>query len=187
MQSRKPEQPIILILPGWQDSGPEHWQNRWLKKYPNAVKVVQKDWMYPKKEEWVKTLNEYIEKYKDLEIVLVGHSLACATIAYWSKEYFSKNKAKIKGALFVCASNVDRENFPKEIEGFRPMPLEKLNFKTIVVASDNDPSVDIDTAKHFAKSWGAEFINIGLHGHINIAAGFGDWPEGEIILERLLA
>lgn len=25
----------ILILPGWQDSGPEHWQSLWLKKFPN--------------------------------------------------------------------------------------------------------------------------------------------------------
>ena len=59
----------ILILPGWQDSGPDHWQGRWLEKYPNAVKVEEKDWLHPKKDEWVEVLNGYIEKYKDDGIV----------------------------------------------------------------------------------------------------------------------
>jgi len=39
-------------LPGWQDSGHERWQSRWLAKYPNSVKVVQQDWMFPKMPEW---------------------------------------------------------------------------------------------------------------------------------------
>ena len=78
----------ILVLPGWQDSGPKHWQSLWLKKYPNAVKVIQKDWLNCKKQEWVGTLDDYNEKYKDNDIVLVGHSLACATIAHWSSDFF---------------------------------------------------------------------------------------------------
>ncbi len=147
-------QPTILILPGWQDSGSEHWQNIWLKRYPNAVKVVQTDWMNPKKEEWVKILNEYIEKNSNKDVILVGHSLACATIAHWSHEYFLKTSARIKGALLVCPSDMDAPNFPKEISGFFPMPLENLKFSTIVVASDNDPWVSIDRAKYFAQRWG---------------------------------
>lgn len=78
------KQQTILVLPGWQDSGPQHWQSLWLKKYPNAVKVEQKNWMHAKKEDWVAGLNNAIQKYKDNDVVLVGHSLACATIAHWS-------------------------------------------------------------------------------------------------------
>ena len=180
-------QSIFLILPGWQDSGSGHWQSIWLKKYSNAIKILQKDWMYPEKTEWVKTLNEYIKNYNDKEIVLVGHSLACATIAHWSNEYFSKTSAKIKGALLVSPSDMDAPEFPKEIQGFSPMPLEPLNFETIVVASENDPYVSIDIAKHFADCWGAELINIGPHGHLNIDAGFGEWPEGESLLQKLMS
>ena len=142
--------------------------------------------MNPKKQAWVKTLDEFIEKYNDKEIILVGHSLACATIAYWSKEYFSKNSSKIKGALLVSPSDVEKPDFPKEIKGFSPMPLELLNFKTIVVASADDPYVDIDRAKYFAQCWKAELVNIGAHGHINADAGFGDWPEGEKLLQKLM-
>jgi len=180
------KQTTILILPGWQDAGQQHWQSIWLTKYPNAIKILQDDWMYPKKQAWVKTLDEFIEKYNNKDIILVGHSLACATIAYWSKENFSKNSAKIKGALLVSPSDVDKPDFPKKIEGFSPMPLEPLNFKTIVVASADDPYVDIDRAKYFAQCWKAELVSIGAHGHINADAGFGDWPEGEKLLQKLM-
>ena len=138
--------------------------------------------MYPKKQAWVKTLNEYIEKYSDQEIILVGHSLASATIAHWSIKHFSKTSAKIKGALLVCPSDVEQSDFPEEIQGFGPMPINPLKFKTIVVASSNDNYVDIDRAKYFAQCWEAELIDIGPHGHINASAGFGDWPEGERLL-----
>lgn len=175
----------ILILPGWQDSGPQHWQSLWLKKYPNAVKVEQKDWMYPKKEKWVAVLNDFVQQYKNKDIVFVGHSLACATIAYWSNEYFSQGLT-IKGALFVSPSDVDQKDFPKEIFGFSPMPLKPLNFKTIVVASDNDPFVTVDRATYFSRCWGGKLVNIGPQGHINADAGFGEWPQGEQLLKELL-
>lgn len=176
----------ILILPGWQDSGPEHWQSLWLAKYPSAVKVVQNDWMYPQKQAWVKTLHDYIEKYSNKDVIFVGHSLACATMAHWSNEFFSKTSAKIRGALFVSPSDMDAPNFPKEIQGFSPMPLEVLNFKTIVVASEDDPYVNIERAEYFAQCWGAELVNIGPHGHINTDAGFGEWLEGENLLQKLI-
>lgn len=177
---------IILILPGWQDSGPQHWQSLWLKKYPNAVKVVQENWMYPEKQEWVKTLNDFIEKYSDKEIVLIGHSLACATFAFWANEYSSKSSAKIKGALLVSPSDMEASILPNEIKGFRPMPLKPLNFKNIVVVSDDDKWVNLNRAKYFAECWGAELVNIGHAGHINSDAGFGEWPEGERLLQKLL-
>lgn len=144
----------ILMFPGWQDSGPKHWQSLWLKKYPNAVKVMQKDWMYPKKDEWVRGLNDAIVKHLDRDIVLVGHSLANATIAWWAKEYFSNTHAHIDGALLVSPSDVEAPDLPKEIIGFTPMPLDPLPFKSIVVASEDDPYVTMDRAKYFAQCWG---------------------------------
>lgn len=180
--------PTILILPGWQDSGQLHWQSLWLKKFPNAVKVIQKDWRYPKKQDWVETLNEYIEKYKDNEIILVGHSLACATIAHWANEHATNattTPARIKGALLVSASDVEMPHFSHDIQGFSPLPLQKLPFKSIVVASEDDVWISLERATYFAKCWGSELVNIGAHGHINIDAGFGEWPEGEKLLNQL--
>lgn len=180
------KQIIILILPGWKDSEPEYWQGIWLKKYPNALKVRQDNWMFPEKSAWVKTINDYIEHYKENNIIFVGHSLACATFVYWSEMYSADTSASIKGTLLVSPSDMDVVDFPKEVNGFPPMPLEPLNCKTIVAASENDPFVSMDRAKYFAHSWKARLINIGPHGHINVEAGFGEWPEGEGILRELM-
>lgn len=174
----------ILILPGWQDSGPEHWQSLWLKKYPNAVKVEMQDWMHPKKDDWVATLNDYVSRYD--EVVLCCHSLACPTIAHWAKKH-PESTAKVKGALLVAPGDADMPDFPKEMQGFSPIPLDPLPFKTILVTSDNDKWVSPSRAELFAKSWGARLVNIGPHGHINTDAGFGDWPGGERLLGELLS
>lgn len=179
-------QQTILILPGWQGSGDKHWQGIWLKKYPNAVKVEQRDWINAVKDEWVSVLNNHIEEYKDNDIILVGHSLACPTIAHWADQYFDESRPHIKGALLVCPSDTEVSDFPAEMQGFAPIPLKPLGFRTIVVASADDPWVNIDCAEYFANSWGAEFVNIGPHGHINTDAGFGEWDEGEILLEELM-
>lgn len=180
------EQKTILILSGWGDSDPAHWQSLWLAKYPNAVKVEQKDWDEPKKDDWVQGLDACITKHAEHPIVLVGHSLACATFAFWSRDYTEQSSATIARALMVCPSDMDQDDLPKEIQGFSPMPLEKLRFKTIVVTSENDQYVSIGRAKFFADSWGARLVNIGAHGHINVDAGFGNWPQGEELLGELL-
>ena len=112
--------------------------------------------------------------------------MACPTIAFWSIKYGSTTQAHIKGALLVSPSDMEAPDFPEEIAGFKPMPLESLNFKTIVVVSSNDPWVSVERAEYFAKCWGAELVNVGPKGHINPGAGYGPWPEGEELLARLL-
>ena len=38
-----------------------------------------------------------------------------------------------------------------------------------------------------AADWGAELYDAGDVGHLNPAAGYGPWPEGTKLLERLAA
>jgi hypothetical protein len=45
--------------------------------------------------------------------------------------------------------------------------------------------VSLERACCFSQSWGSRFVNIGLGGHIDTAAGFGSWPQGEALLEDL--
>ncbi len=69
--------------------------------------------------------------------------------------------------------------------GFDHVPLDKINFRTIVIASSNDEWVTIERVEFFAENWGSEFINIGNAGHINADAGFGKWRKGLEILKTL--
>jgi predicted alpha/beta hydrolase family esterase len=63
--------------------------------------------------------------------------------------------------------------------------MSTLPFPSITVASTNDFYVTRERAKEFAAAWGSKFISIGDAGHINVAAGFGAWPEGLTYLREL--
>lgn len=43
----------ILIIPGYTNSGPDHWQTRWESKLSTARRVEQAEWTKPVREDWV--------------------------------------------------------------------------------------------------------------------------------------
>ena len=52
----------------------------------------------------------------------------------------------------------------------------------MVVSSSNDPYDPASYAVSMAASWGAGHIDVGPLGHVNVASGIGDWPEGRRLL-----
>jgi uncharacterized protein len=175
------DMPPVLILPGLGSSGPEHWQSYWEKAHPEFARVEQRDWDNPDRDEWVATLDRAIAQQAEPPL-LVAHSLACALVAHWA----ARHTLPVFGALLVSPSDVDSPaHTPPEVRGFSPMPLQRLPGRTIVVASADDPYVDIARAGHFAKAWGARFVNAGALGHINSASGLKDWPLGRRLLDEI--
>lgn len=65
------------------------------------------------------------------------------------------------------------------------MPLTRLPFKTIVVASTNDHVVTLERARYFANCWGSELEILSEAGHFEEKSGYGAWPEGLELLDRL--
>ncbi|MCR8559363.1 alpha/beta hydrolase [Mucilaginibacter sp. BJC16-A38] len=173
-------QSTILIIPGLGNSGPQHWQSIWQNKF-DFTRVEQEEWDTPICSDWIENINKEVSRHDPANVILVGHSLACTTIAYWALKY----NVNIKGALLVGPSDTEADTYPPGTTGFKPVPLFNLPFKTIVVASTNDFYVAFDRAKQFADGWGSELINIGDAGHINVSSGFGEWDEGLEILNRL--
>ncbi len=170
-----------LIVPGLGNSGPEHWQTFFETSGDNFKRIIQKEWDAPICGDWIVAIDKAINDYDPASVILIAHSLGCVTIAHWANQY----KKKIKGALLVAPSDVEAQKYNFPATGFAPTPTEKINFKTIVVASEDDPWVSLQRAKQFAANWGSEFINIGKAGHINAASGHYDWKEGLDILYRL--
>ncbi|RVB59940.1 alpha/beta hydrolase, partial [Mesorhizobium sp. M7A.F.Ca.CA.002.04.1.1] len=41
----------ILIVPGYTNSGPDHWQSRWQSKLSTARRVEQAEWSKPVRED----------------------------------------------------------------------------------------------------------------------------------------
>jgi len=172
----------ILIVPGLGGSGPEHWQTHWERSYPRAHRVEQADWNRPVRADWLSRLAQALRNAPGA--ILVGHSLGCALIAHLA---WRRPDLAIGGALLVAPADVDGDDrIPREVKDFAPMPLGRLPFPAIVVASTNDPYMGLDRARALAKTWATRFVNAGACGHINIAAGFGPWPAGEALLADLM-
>lgn len=170
-----------FIIPGLGNSGPDHWQTHFEKSGDHFIRINQHEWDLPASKDWIETIDLTISDYNLADVILIGHSLGCIAIANWAKQYHKK----IKGALLVAPSDLEAPRYTFDTVGFDQIPLDKINFKTIVVASSNDEWVTLERARFFAENWGSEFINIGNAGHINADAGFGEWPEGLEILKKL--
>lgn len=170
----------ILTLPGLGGSGPQHWQSLWEKEY-GFIRIEQQDWETPVRDEWVATIQNSVSLYDPKKVILVGHSAVCGAVIDWVQQY----ETAIKGTLLVAPADPEAQTFPQGTTGFAPMPLKKLPFPSIVVASENDFFSAITRAERFAEAWGSDFVNIGEAGHINISSGYGQWAQGLEILKRL--
>lgn len=161
----------VLILPGWQNSGPDHWQSRWERAH-GYTRVEQHDWQRPLRGDWIARLEEVLLACTE-PAVLVAHSLGCLTIAAWAAH--SKNTHLVKAALLVAPPDTAREDIAQMLPGW-VVPLQKLPFKSVVFASTNDPFCAFDRAQQFALGWSASLIAAGNAGHLNADSGLGDWP-----------
>lgn len=172
----------VLIIPGLSNSGPEHWQSHWQRVLPNAHRVEQSDWERPTLGEWMASLVDAIRAHPGA--VLVGHSLGCALIAHLAH---LRGRRGIAGALLVAPADVNREGpAGRLLQGFGPMPLGRLPFPATVVASRNDPYASFDLVQMQTRGWGAELVDLGASGHINVESGHGPWPEGRSLLAPLI-
>ncbi len=173
-----------LILPGLNNSGPDHWQSHWERRDDTCLRVIQAEWDAPRCEDWVARLNQTIQNMVG-KFVLVGHSSACAMIAHWATEADLGDIFRVKGALLVAPSDPDAPAYPSGPTGFGPVPDERLPFRSIIVTSDNDPYVDLARAIEYAQAWGSELEILAGAGHINVASGHGPWPKGYELLTSL--
>lgn len=167
----------IVIVPGWQDSPPGHWQSLWAAQLPGAVRV-QDDWMVPSRSAWVASISRTILA-QDRPVVIAAHSLGCIAITHLPPEVASH----IQGALLVAPADPERRGV---LADFAPVPYQRLPYSSIIVASNTDPFCPVRTAGAYARAWGSEFVRLQDAGHINLEAGFGPWPLGLALLQSLV-
>jgi predicted alpha/beta hydrolase family esterase len=169
--------PTIIIVPGWRDSGPGHWQSLWAERMQGALRVGQDDWMTPKRTAWVAALEKLVLE-SPWPVVIAAHSLGCITTTHLSEAA----AARIQGALLVAPADPERRAV---LSDFAPVPYARLPYRSILVASSNDPYCPVRLAGAYARAWGSEFVRMQNAGHINVDSGHGDWPLGLALLQSL--
>lgn len=172
----------VLVLPGWENSGPKHWQTLWEQRH-GYRRVEQHDWNHPLRGDWIARLEDVVLSC-DEPAVLVAHSLGCMLTAAWAAH--SKNTRRVKAALLVAVPDVERPDVREQLPSWTPIELRALPFASVLLASRDDPYCAFERAKLFAHAWRAQFMDYGPCGHINAESGLASWPEGHVLLQDLM-
>lgn len=177
--------PRCLIVPGLDNSGPDHWQSLWEDRRSDCRRVDLGCWAEPDRRIWTERLDAALAM-TDGPVVLAGHSLGCLTIAWWALSAAPEKLGRVAGALLVAPPDVDAADAHPFVRRFAPAPATPLPFASILVASRNDRYAAFDQLEALARAWGSRFVDAGHSGHINARSGLGYWSDGEALLEELL-
>ena len=173
----------VLLLPGWLNSDPAHWQSRWQALHGH-IRVGQDDWLWPRRGDWMARLDEAIQD-AGTPAVLVAHSLGCQLVAAWAAH--SRHTVHVACAMLVAPPDTERADMPPNLFSWRPIVRQRLPFASLVVSSSDDPYCTPERTAQMAADWGSARVGIGARGHVNGESGLGDWPEGRAWLRALVA
>jgi uncharacterized protein len=125
----------------------------------------------------------------DGPVVLVAHSAGVMITVHWAQQHCRS----IHGALLAAPADLESPmpaGYPTvdvlRDSGWLPIPRAPLPFPSLVAASTNDPLGSLERVTQLAADWGSRLMNVGAVGHLNPAAGYGEWPQAETLLRELL-
>ena len=173
----------VVFLAGLGNSEPGHWQTIWYRSMDKTRWVAHREWEKPRMLDWVADLQRNLEEVPGPK-VLVAHSLGCLLAVEWAKRHTDPS---VKGSFLVAPPDVQRPSFPKGPVGFEPPGDGRPPLPAVVVASTDDPFASFESARAAAAAWGAELIDVGARGHINLASNLGGWDEGRQLFNRFVA
>ena len=91
----------ILMVPGYTNSGPGHWQSRWQAKLSTARRVEQAEWSKPVREDWSANVAKAVNE-AERPVVIVAHSLGIPTVIHAIPDFGKP----VAGAFLVAPPDV---------------------------------------------------------------------------------
>ncbi|RLZ10968.1 alpha/beta hydrolase [Acinetobacter sp. 2JN-4] len=169
-----------LIVPGVGGSEVQHWQSWLQQQLVSSSRVQQKYWDRPVLSEWVSQFVKTVAEIKS-PIQIVAHSFGCLTSVAALAEH-PELKAKVKNLVLVAPANPARfgeSGFARHSLTDYKQYFYQLNIDvpTTLLISENDPWLNYVDALELAQAWQLTPINLGPVGHVNVASGYGPFPE----------
>lgn len=165
----------ILIVPGWTNAQPDHWQSRWERNLKTARRIEQADWETPRLTDWVARIVETVHA-TTRPCVIVAHGCGVIAVATAAPQLAHTS---LKGLFLVAPVDLaGHEIWPATDGGFAALPMQRLPVVAKVVGSSTDPYCSVEQTQAIGAIWGADVSIIANAGHLNIASGHGPWPEG---------
>lgn len=169
-----------VIVPGVGGSEHDHWQSWLQRQLKSCSRVQQQDWNKPVLHEWIEQFVKTVQAIQE-PIQIVAHSFGCLTTVAALAQYPELNQ-NIKNLVLVAPANPARfgdAGFARESQNDYQQYFHqlKLQVPTQMIISENDPWLNFQDALQLAKAWKIRPKNLGQVGHINVASGFGPFPE----------
>lgn len=180
--------PTILMVPGLRDHVAQHWQTLLERRLPCAASVppLERDGLSCAAR--VAALDTALARI-DGPVILVAHSAGVMITVHWAQQH----GRKIHGALLAAPADLEMPlpaGYPSldalAENGWHQIPRDALPFPSIVGASRNDPLARFERVEAMAKDWGSRLVDLGNVGHLNPAAGFGEWSMAETLIDELV-
>jgi predicted alpha/beta hydrolase family esterase len=178
--------PRVLILHGWQGSGPEHWQSRLAGRLRDRGVGVRypelPDPDNPKLEPWLDAVASELDALTSLpgdETVVLCHSLGAAL---WLHHAARTPATPVDRVLLVSPPSPALA--VPELAEFLPAPLDRASLdaaagSTRIVCAADDPYCPEGAAFSYGLPLGLPLDEITPGGHLNSDAGYGPWPAVE--------
>lgn len=164
---RSPSSARVLIIPGLNDSPPEHWQS-WLQaQHHDAVRVIQHDWQTPDVERWAARIGSTLARSGGGPWIAVAHSFGVLALA---RLLATEPDRSIAAALLVAPADPDKFGIGGHL------PARALPVTSTMVLSHTDPWLGLAAGRRWAARWGSHVVDLGDAGHINVASGHRALP-----------
>ena len=168
-----------VIVPGVGGSEYDHWQSWLQRQMRHCSRVEQVQWQHPVLDVWVKQFLDTLHGIED-DLQIVAHSFGCLTSIAALAQH-PQLHAKIKNLLLVAPANPKRfgpHGFAQDEQNYwQQFTQFKINVPCQMLISENDPWLSFEDAQQLAQHWRLRAINLGPVGHINVASGFGPFPD----------
>ena len=170
---------MIVLVYGYDGSGPGHWQ-RWLHDELRRAGVPVMfpelpDPTAPQKDVWVAALADVIAA-APIPVTVVAHSLGCWAVDHLFAE---RGLLGVRAALLVAPPTPYLLFEPAE--SFFPPPRRAavwapIAAHSLLVGSDDDEFTAADEFEDLARGLGMPCRIVPGAGHLNLASGYGPWP-----------
>ncbi|WP_305092837.1 alpha/beta hydrolase [Prescottella sp. R16] len=180
--------PTVVIVPGLRDHAPDHWQTLLAAGLDKVRTVPPLEHDKISLDARVAALDTVLADI-DGPVVLVAHSAGVMITVHWA----ARHDRPVAGAILATPPDFSTPlpaGYPTrpdlDANGWNPVPRSPLPFPSIVAASTDDPLADFAVVADLARGWGSRLVDLGAVGHLNPAAGYGEWPRATELLDELL-
>ena len=174
------------MVHGWEGSPNKDWflwlNKKLIKAGHNVLNMSMPNSFHPKKDEWVKHLEEHIDLSKDT--FFITHSLGAIAVL----KYLEKIDKKIKGAILVAPYIINEKKY-KTVSSFysRKIDWKKVNkncSKFFTIFSDNDSFVSLDQYFYMKDKTNVVLTVLNNRGHFSDDDNIKELPELYKIIEK---